>query len=179
MPMLAALLLAAQATQAPAAAPAKPAPPPAPCTEGEFRAFDFWVGEWVVHQAKDDKPVANSRIEKVSSGCAIRESWMPFGGRNGTSLSAYDPATGTWQQLWVGSAPGRVVFEGGPASVGEVTGMVLTGYWGKDKDGNPSLVRMTYTLREDGSVRQHGEASSDHGLSWADSFDLIYRPRAD
>jgi len=34
---------------------------------------------------------------------------------------------------------------------------------------------MTYSLGADGSVRQHGEASEDHGLTWGPSFDFTYR----
>ncbi|ANC50440.1 hypothetical protein CP97_14754 [Aurantiacibacter atlanticus] len=117
---------------------------------------------------------ATSRIEKVSSGCAIAETWMPLNGGGGSSLTARDPQTGVWHQLWIGSAPGRVFFEGGP--VGGT--MVLTGYWGNEANGEPQLIRMTYSLREDGTVRQYGEASSDHGASWSDSFDFIYSPKS-
>ena len=56
--------------------------------------------------------------------------------------------------------------------------MVLTGYWGRTPEGEPNLVRMTYSLGGDGSVRQYGQASTDHGLTWSDSFDLTYRPKA-
>lgn len=158
----------AQATSAPQ--PADATPPPK-CEGAEYEAFDFWIGEWEVFPNGGDNQVANSRIEKVSEGCAIRETWMPLSGGSGTSLSAYEPKDGAWHQLWIGQTPGRVFFAGGPAD-GK---MVLTGYWGKDPTGNPSLVRMTYSIQDDGSVRQHGQASSDHGVSWSDSFDLIYR----
>ncbi|WP_370030563.1 hypothetical protein [Qipengyuania mesophila] len=154
-----------------AATPAPPPPPPPKCEGASFGAFDFWVGEWEVFPRGGDKKIAESRIEKVSAGCAIRETWMPLQGRSGSSLSAFDPADGAWHQLWVGGAPGRVFFDGGPVD----GAMVLTGHWGKDTEGKPSLVRMTYTLEADGSVRQYGQASSDHGRSWSDSFDLIYR----
>ena len=154
-----------------AAAPATPPPAPPKCEGEAYAAFDFWVGEWEVFPSAGEQKVADSRIEKVSAGCAIRETWMPLQGRAGSSLSAYDPSDGAWHQLWVGGVPGRVFFDGGPVD----GAMVLTGYWGKDAQGNPSLVRMTYTLEADGSVRQYGQASSDHGRSWSDSFDLIYR----
>ncbi|KWV96147.1 hypothetical protein [Erythrobacter sp. AP23] len=159
-------LAVAQAT-APAAAPT---PPPA-CEGVNHKAFDFWVGEWDVFPNGGDQQVANSRIEKVSAGCAIRETWMPFQGRGGSSLSAYDPQTGGWHQLWVGGSPGRVFFDGGAVD----GGMVLTGYWGRNAEGDRMLVRMTYTLEEDGSVRQYGQASADHGRTWSDAFDYIYR----
>ncbi|MEL1250109.1 hypothetical protein [Aurantiacibacter gilvus] len=153
---------------------APPAPtPPNPCAAEEFAAFDFWVGEWEVYQTGTETQVATSRIEKVSNGCAVRETWMPLRGGGGSSLTTLDPQTGTWHQLWVGGQPGRVFFEGGPVD----GAMVLTGYWGQDAEGRANLVRMIYTLGEDGSVRQHGEASVDHGQTWGPSFDLTYRPK--
>ena len=156
------------------AAEAPAVPPSPPRCEGEtYEAFDFWVGEWDVFPTGGGEKVADSRIEKVSAGCAIRETWMPLRGGGGTSVTAFDPATGGWHQLWVGAAPGRVFFDGG--MVGEA--MVLTGYWGRDQQGNRSLVRMTYTLEADGSVRQYGQTSSDHGQTWSDSFDLTYRAK--
>ena len=161
-------LIAAQATSPAASAPA---PTPPRCEGAQFEAFDFWVGEWTVTPASGSEPVADSKIEKVSAGCAIRETWMPYRGGHSTSISTYDPQTENWHQLWVGAQPGRVFFDGGPHE-GK---MVLTGYWGKDAQGNAQLVRMTYSVQSDGSVRQHGQSSIDHGLSWSDSFDLIYR----
>lgn len=149
--------------------------PASPCDAEEYRAFDFWVGEWDVTVNGFDQMVASSRIEKRGGGCAIQENWMPVQGGGGTSITSRDPDSGTWHQLWVGSVPGRVEFEGGIVG----GNMVLTGYWGADSNGVPQLVRMTYTPREDGSVRQHGEVSTDHGGSWAASFDFIYTPKAE
>lgn len=162
-----ALLIAQQA--APAATP----PPPPPCEGEQFSAFDFWVGEWTVFAPGRDAPVAESRIEKLYAGCAIRENWMPLSGRgDGGSLSAYDPATKGWTQTWVGSAPGPVYFAGGPAN----GGMVLTGAWpGSGPNGENGLTRMTYSRLDDGAVRQHGEFSGDHGLTWTTTFDFTYR----
>ena len=169
--MLISLLFTVFAQTAATQAPAAPPPAPPSCDGEQYEAFDFWVGEWDVFPNGADTKVADSRIEKVSAGCAIEENWMPLQGRPGTSLSAYDPKTGGWHQLWIGGTPGRVFFDGG-ATDGK---MILTGYWGKDAAGNPALVRMTYSVQEDGSVRQYGQSSADHGLSWSDSFDLIYR----
>lgn len=148
---------------------------PNPCAAEEFAAFDFWVGEWDVFQTGTDRQVATSRIEKVSGGCAVRETWMPLQGGGGVSLTTLDPQTGNWHQLWVGAQPGRIFFEGGPVD----GAMVLTGYWGLDAEGRANLVRMTYTLGEDGSVRQLGESSIDHGRTWGAGFDLTYRPRGE
>ena len=173
--VLAIALQANGAQDAPVADPAPPAPvqPPTPCASDAHAGFDFWVGEWVVTPNGAEEPVAHSSIQRLHNGCAVREQWMPFRGEGGSSLSHYHADSGVWNQVWIGSGGERVEFEGGRA--GEA--MVLSGYWGRDPQGNPVLVRMTYTPSSDGSVRQHGETSTDHGLSWQTGFDFIYRPR--
>ena len=153
--------------------PAPPAAPPTCDTEGHA-GFDFWVGEWDVYPNGRDTKVANSKIERKHSGCAVLENWMPLRGQGGTSLNHFDAESGQWYQKWVGSSPGAVEFVGGVTD-GK---MVLTGNW--PQPGAPqTLIRMSYSKNEDGSVRQHGEASTDHGLSWQTSFDFIYRPKED
>ncbi len=169
--LLASLLLA----QASSAATAETVTAPSsPCATDAHRQFDFWVGEWDVYPNGSEQMVARSSIQSLHNGCAIREQWMPLQGSGGSSLNNLDSDSGRWQQVWVGSGGGRVEFEGG--LVGDA--MVLNGYWANiNGPGQHGLVRMTYTPDEEGSVRQHGEVSYDHGLSWADSFDFIYRPR--
>lgn len=164
--MLTAILLLAQAATA----------VPPPCTGPEFAAFDFWVGDWDVYPAQSPQTlVAHSKIERLYAGCAIRESWMPLKGLGGGSLSGFDPTVGRWHQIWIGAQPGRVEFDGG--LVGK--DMVLAGYWrGSAAQGQDGLTRMTYTPLPGGAVRQHGQVSTDHGVTWAESFDLIYRRRA-
>lgn len=155
-------------------APAAPLPPPQGCVDGAYAAFDFWVGEWEVSPAREPtRIVARSRIERLHDGCAIREQWMPLRGGGGSSISARDPRSGLWHQTWVGSAPGAVYFSGGPVD----GGMVLTGHWpGQNAAQAQRLIRMTYTANADGSVRQFGQSSDDHGVSWQPAFDFIYRP---
>ena len=162
-----------------------PPPPPAipsqpgplvqlPCAGPDYHAFDFWVGEWDVFPNGSSTQVATSSIESMFLGCAIRETWKPLKGGGGGSFSHYDAERRYWRQAWVDATGARVDFDGGP-----VDGrMVLTGHWAnvvaKGQDG---LIRMTYSKQSDGSVRQHGEQSTDQGLTWTTSFDFIYRPR--
>lgn len=169
----AALLLQAAPAPGPDTGSGAPLAPPSCDSEGHA-GFDFWVGEWEVTSRGSERVIANSRIERRHRGCAVVERWMPLAGEGGTSLNHFDPATQRWHQKWVGQAPGAVDFVGGRA--GEA--MVLQGYWGDiGGPGRDGLIRMTYTPGEDRSVRQHGEVSFDHGLTWADSFDFIYRPK--
>ena len=166
-----AMLQAASAAPPPAAPPAMP--PPA-CDAPAHGGFDFWVGEWDVFATGSGQKVAESRIERKHNGCAVIETWMPLRGEGGTSLNHLDPVTGMWRQKWVGSRPGAVEFSGG-LTAGK---MVLTGNWPNPVDRH-QLIRMTYTPNPDGSVRQFGEASTDHGVSWQASFDFTYRPKKD
>jgi hypothetical protein len=154
---------------------AQPAPPP-PCASAAHGAFDFWVGEWEVYPNIKDPAkaplVARSRIEKLYGGCAVRENWMPLKGTGGGSLNVFDRSSGRWHQFWIGSDGTRVEFAGGPAG-GK---MVLTGFWrGINGPGQDGLVRMSYSAIDKDTVRQHGELSTDHGLTWSDNFDFIYR----
>ena len=168
----------------PSAPPPPPPPPvvpqpPAPsiqsaCAAPDYRAFDFWVGEWDVYPNGGATPIATSSIEAMFGGCAIRETWKPLKGGGGGSFSHYDKERRYWRQAWVDSSGARVDFDGGPAG----GGMVLTGHWANVvARGQDGLIRMTYSQQPDGSVRQHGEQSTDQGLSWTTNFDFIYRPR--
>ncbi|MCK0128219.1 hypothetical protein [Erythrobacter sp. F6033] len=160
-----ALLLALQSASA--------ATPPPSCDSEAHAGFDFWVGQWDVYPNGQETKVAESRIERSHNGCAVVENWMPASGQTGTSLNHYDKQAGVWRQKWVGSSPGAVEFTGGVVD-GQ---MVLIGNW-PSPSAPHSLVRMTYSKEEGGAVRQFGEVSTDHGLTWQTSFDFLYRPKA-
>lgn len=168
--IVASLLLAQTST----AQTAQATPPPPLCASEAHAAFDFWVGEWDVYPTAGGNKVAESSIRRLHNGCAVREQWMPLGGAGGSSLNSLDTATGRWNQVWIGSGGGTVHFEGGLVD----GAMVLNGYWSNiNGPGQHGLVRMTYTPGEDGSVRQFGQVSFDHGLTWQVSFDFTYRAK--
>jgi hypothetical protein len=171
--MMAVVLMALQTA---GTSPVPPAAPPPACASEAHAGFDFWVGEWDVFATGTQTKVANSRIERVASGCAIRETWMPLPGGGGTSITLLNHRTARWEQVWIGGDGKRVDFAGGIVA----GAMVLTGYWDNvGPNGEDQLIRMTYTPNPDGSVRQFGEASGDHGRTWQPSFDFTYRPRKD
>jgi hypothetical protein len=164
-----AILAGSAAAQTPNSQP----PPPPGCTGAEARQFDFWVGRWDVYPNGKDNLVAHSLIERLYQGCAVRENWMPLRGGGGGSLNSYVPKEMAWRQTWVDSSGARVEFKGGLHG----KDMVLEGFWpGSAPGGKDGVTRMTYTPNPDGSVRQHGQVSTDKGKTWADSFDFIYRP---
>ena len=154
------------ATATPAASP----PPPAGCTSVQSGQFDFWIGRWdVFPTAAPTHKVADSLIEKLYSGCAIRENWAPLrGGGPGGSLSSYVAADPGWRQTWVGSDGETVTFRG----AWDGHSMV---FQAPDNQRAGRLNRMTFTPAPDGSVRQHGEVSDDGGHIWTPDYDFTYR----
>ena len=143
---------------------------PAGCTSAESRQLDFWVGRWSVSpKGTPDRKVATSLIEKLYSGCAVRENWMPLHGNDGGSLSSYLPDEQAWQQVWVDSSGSWVNFTGG----WDGHAMVLEGVW--PAPGHPEQkTRMSYRLLADGTVEQSGVTSDDNGETWQPGFDFIY-----
>ena len=149
-------------------------PASSPCSAPEHHQFDFWIGHWDVFLPNGSKAGEN-RIEPIEGGCALLEQWSGARGPTGKSLNIYDALRRIWHQTWVDSSNSRVEFAGGLAD----GRMVLLGYW-KDVNGpgQSALIRMTYSKTPDGSVRQHGEQSTDHGLNWSTNFDFTYHPKA-
>lgn len=152
------------------------APPPVDCTDADHRAFDFWVGDWDVSATGTDTVVAHSVISVAAGGCAIEENYHQTVGPGGVatdyrgaSFSVFDTLSGgVWRQFYVDSGGNVTVFEGGLND----GGMVL------DAAGRGgALQRMTVTPQADGSVRQHGESSTDGGATWSPGYDFTYRRR--
>jgi hypothetical protein len=138
------------------------------CDDPAYRAFDFWLGEWTV--TNSDGVAGRNVIEAIQGGCALREQWTGAKGNTGTSLNAYDPGSGQWQQFWV-DASGSVLHLRGKATR---KGMVLSGETVSPDGKTKVKQRITWTANDDGSVRQLWESSAD-GSSWTVAFDGLYR----
>lgn len=167
-----AAMLAACATGidgAQAQSSAAPAPA-APCVAAEQHQLDFWVGEWKVFNTADNIQYAVSTIESVVGGCAISEHYRspkaPGGPYEGRSFSNYDAASGKWRQFYVDNTGRGTWYEGAADASGSV---VLFA------DGAQAKQKMSYIPQTDGSVRQHGEFSTDDGKTWQTGYDYTYR----
>ncbi len=139
-----------------------------PCrARPEYRQFDFWVGEWAP-QNPQGLTVGTSSIQLILSDCVIFENWnTPQGG--GKSFSLWDARDGKWHQTWVDTRGGITHYTGGL----DGDKMVLVAET-LSPTGQKGLTRMTYSKLTDGSVRQHGEGSSDGGKTWTTSYDFKY-----
>lgn len=156
--LLVPISLAAQAQQQPA------------CTSPQHRAFDYWVGEWTVHDTAG-RQIAESSIRRVAAGCAISEEWRPIGGPPGVSLSWYQLADAQWHQQWVGGGGWIAWFDGGLVD----GNMTLT----STPDANGAITRMVYTRPRTDVVLQSLFASTDGGRTWTPNFVGEYRRKVD
>ena len=90
------------------------AAPGSPCATGNYRQFDFWVGEWGVPNPQAAGTfVATNRIVADLDGCVVIENWRPQGGIVGRSLNSWDAEAGVWRQVWIPAAGRPVRMAGG------------------------------------------------------------------
>lgn len=146
------------------------APAESPCTEPEYRQFDFWLGAWnvTVAGAASGAPPVPSDITLEPGGCAVFENFANGAGR---SLNVYNPADARWHQTYAFGVGPRLLLVGGL----EGDAMVLTR---QPPDSPPgSFDRWTWTRLSGGRVRQVDEVSTDGGVTVTTGFDGTYAPR--
>jgi len=140
------------------------------CCAENYRAFDFWIGEWEVVNSKDDSPAGSSVISKEEGGCVIRENWTSAkAGYTGTSLNFFNAITNQWEQLWVDNAGASLKLKGN--RVGDQ--MILTSNK-FEQNGQMFRNRITWTKNKDGTVRQLWEVL-DEGGDASVAFDGLYK----
>lgn len=149
-------------------AAAQSSEPAKACDAKEFRAFDFWVGEWRVTWKTPQGQPAEGRnsIQRVLDGCAIEEHWHGDDGSEGKSLSFFDPSAQRWHQAYVDKTAQPLLLEG----AFEGRSLVLTGK--SRRGGLETFHRITWSPLADG-VRQHWEQSAN-GRTWETVFDGRY-----
>jgi tetratricopeptide (TPR) repeat protein len=150
-----------------------------PCAYApEYRALDFWVGEWDVITAAvtPGAPAPRSRIELIEDQCVVAEHYTTPAGYTGRSLNVYDLDAKRWEQFYVDNKGGRHHYVG-QARDGNVYFEADAVRWGPP--GTPAVrVKMTFFNQGKDQVRQFIEQSSDGGRTWTVAFDGTYRRRA-
>ncbi|MEO1169396.1 MAG: tetratricopeptide repeat protein [Pseudomonadota bacterium] len=145
-----------------------------PCTDPEYRAFDFWLGEWDVTAGGATTPSASSRISLRHGGCVVLEEY-DAGAYTGMSINFYDSISGRWHQSWMANNGVPVYIEG---NLDENGAMVLTDADLPISTATGTINRVTWSVEEGGAVRQYWETSSDGGATWSVAFDGLYTRRA-
>ena len=151
------------------AGPVKAETKPMVCSDSKHREFDFWAGDWRVHDAAGNLAGENS-ITLEQDGCVLVERWRGAKGGTGQSLNYYDPAAQKWKQRWVGL--GLILEMQGGMEGGS---MVLEGPLHYVRQKRTTVLRGTWTPLPDGRVRQLFMESADAGKTWTEWFDGYYQ----
>lgn len=145
-----------------------------PCEEDpRFREFDFWVGQWDVHDVNGTFVGENS-ITREESGCVVIENWRGAKGSTGMSINYLDKVTNEWVQSWHAAGGYQIVMRGGLTD----DGMLLNGTIHYIANGQTSPFRGLWTAMPDGRVRQYFEQSNDDGATWEPWFEGFYSRQA-
>lgn len=139
------------------------------CTE-KHSEFDFWIGNWAVTNP-DGTAAGTNQIDKIQNHCIIRENWTSAKGNfTGTSNNFYNAKTKQWEQIWIDNKGGSLHLKGN--RVGNK--MILKTEEETNKDGKPFYHRVTWTLNEDGTVRQYWETITNN-KDVTVAFDGLYK----
>lgn len=139
------------------------------CTE-KHAEFDFWIGNWTVTNP-DGSQAGTNIIDKVQDNCVLRENWTSAKGNyTGTSHNFYNAKTKQWEQIWIDNQGGSLHLKGNR----EGNQMILKTDEEINKDGKPFYHRVTWTLNEDGSVRQYWETITN-GKDVTVAFNGLYK----
>jgi len=142
-----------------------------PCASPEARAMNFWNGNYEVRNPQG-QVIGHNRVERILGNCAIQENWSAVGGGEGKSFTWFDGATRKWRQVYLDGSGRAHEYFGEPHEGG-----VRFEWVTNQADGAKRLVRMTFTPREEGKVRQYLEESWDGGKNWTPQFDGLYVPK--
>lgn len=139
------------------------------------RQFDFWLGEWQVHDAAGILQ-GNNRIEPVQKGCALRERWRSARGGTGESLNYFSVSSGHWRQVWIDAGSSIIDIHGGM----QEGSMTLEGTIEYLRGRKVFPFRGTWTPLDDGRVRQLFQQQDEEG-QWQTWFEGFYSrsPSAD
>ena len=139
------------------------------CTE-KHAEFDFWKGDWSVTNA-DGSAAGTNAIVKIQDNCVLQENWTSAKGNfTGTSNNFYNYKTKQWEQIWIDNQGGSLHLKGNRTG----NQMILQTDEENNKDGNPFIHRVTWTINEDGSVRQYWETITN-GKDVTVAFDGLYK----
>jgi hypothetical protein len=140
-----------------------------PC-EGDPRAhaFDFWIGEWDVYAG--GALAGTNSVYPILGHCALSENWTAASGNEGKSYNYYDPGYDHWRQIWISDTQGPIEF------VGEARdgGIFYTAETINPADGSVTMHDFSFTVYDNGDVRQLWHTSTDGGETWNTIWDGRY-----
>lgn len=83
-----------------AARPRERAAAASPCAaDPSYQRLSFWLGNWDVFDSTGAR-YATQRVTSVLDACAVMAEWQSNAGDKGIGLSAFDPRTREWKQVY-------------------------------------------------------------------------------
>lgn len=143
-----------------------------PCRTDAFRQFDFWIGDWAVHNPAGQK-VGDNLVTREQDGCLLVEHWKSGRGiESGTSFNYFDIRDKKWHQLYLDNSGNAGAY---PPMAGNLVDnkMVLI----SDEKVSP-IFRWTWYVLSPGKVRQMAEQSDDQQKTWRIIWDSTYINKA-
>ena len=145
-----------------------------PCSSGNYRLLDFWVGEWSVSWPDSPGTPAGNGTNKVIrtlDNCVIQEQFeadKPVS-LHGMSVSTFDRNLGKWRQTWVDNTGSYLDFIGDVHDDGAIFERDA-----KDQNGNPIKQRMVYKNFSKDQFDWSWERSEDNGATWKVMWPIHY-----
>jgi hypothetical protein len=147
--------------------------------QGEYRQFDFWIGEWdILNRNRPEEEArwydtgsATARVYPVVFGCGIVEHWrgQAYGEfQVGLSFQAFNPQLGQWDMVLLWPNTGQPRF-------GELAGgfRLNRGEFysrGLSETGDTTITRFTFSDIGSDALRWQDGLSTDGGRSWASGW---------
>ena len=122
----------------------------------------------------DGKRAGDNSITIEEDGCLLIERWRGAQGGTGQSYNFYDPGMEKWRQVWVARS-GTIDYAG---ALNDDGAMVLEGEIA-NRNGKTAPFKGTWTLQDDGSVRQQFQQFNAETGHWDDWFIGIYKRAED
>jgi len=143
-----------------------------PCCSKDDRAFDFWIGHWIVKDTAG-KVVGENTISAIEDGCALQEKWKGKSGSTGTSLNYYDKTDSTWNQVWADNSGGILRLKGNWKNGAMI---MLSEIQNSQSHGN-FLNRVTWTPVDNGTVIQNWDLVNANEETIKTVFYGVYHKR--
>ena len=154
--------------------------------QGEYRDFDFWIGEWDVlnrnRGAEDtrwfDTGTATARIYPVAAGCGIVEHWRghAFGDfLVGFSVRSFNPQRGRWDLVLLWPNAGNPRFGELNGGFRHNRGEFYSRSLNAERD--TTLTRFTFSDITPNSLRWQEGSSNDNGRTWTSNWIMEFSRR--
>ena len=137
------------------------------CTE-KYNQFDFWLGEWHVHDI-NEKLVGINSITKGSGSCLILEKWVEDE-RRGSSTVFYNSTDDSWNQIWVDNSDFVLKLKGN-----FVNGIMTLKSELIEGNNKNYYNQISWIQDKDGSITQLWEIYDEHEIKISEVFKGIYK----